>query len=100
MPFRRHIADRLTSFRFDRGSISVIAAIGMVPVLVLGSSCRFGSHLAERLALQSAVEVAALSGAYEQLSGGLACSNAAAEVTAALRNTHGELSCHRQRGHR
>lgn len=94
MPFRRHIADRLTSFRSDRGSISAIAAIGMVPILVLGAVLAdSGRTLAERLALQSAVEAAALSGAYEQLSGGLACSNAAAEVTASLSATP-TVSCH------
>lgn len=81
----RHLFRWFANRRFDDGSISVLAVMGAVPLLALGAVLAdSGRTLAERLALQSAVEAAALSGAYEQLAGGSGCSNAATDVAAAV----------------
>ena len=68
VPVFRHLFRWFATRRFDDGSISVLAVMGAVPLLALGAVLAdSGRTLAERLALQSAVEAAALSGAYEQL---------------------------------
>lgn len=85
MPLLRCRTFRSTGHHGDRGSISAVAAVSAVPLLMLGAVLvDSGRTLAERLQLQSAVEAAALSGAQNQINGGPGCADAAADVAAAV----------------
>ena len=90
MSFLRRTSNRndRQSRRSDRGSISVVAAVSMVPLLAVGAVLvDSGRTLAERQQLQSAVEAAALRGAYQRISGGSGCADAAGSVAAAVNVT-------------
>jgi hypothetical protein len=79
---------RCTADGSDRGSITVIAAVSLVPLLVMATVVvDAGRTRAERQQLQTAVEFAALGAGYDRINGGSGCAGVPDAVAGAVSST-------------